>query len=757
MAVDDLRVVWEKCPNDTPNKLLSAPDLGVAQTWPGEQENLPKYEEPSSVNCEIVKDLQKCDFDISPPQLTDQCNFYNDPNDDLAWLQQKGPTPTENTGPSSDHTIQDATGFYLYLEATTSSVGQVARLFSPDLSNKQGPFCLTFYYHMFGETAGTLSVFEYRADGSRQQIWGVAGNKGNIWRSSEAINISEGVQKIAIEARRGGSVGASDRGDIAIDDVLLRYPSCSSIENCKNQSPPVNVGPPPTGNDGTVVGGCNFELTECGFVNEGNVFMWLHNKGPTPTEDTGPNTDHTTGNENGYYMYTEASLIPANAIARLRSPSFGGVGPYCLSFWYFMYGHHIGIFTVRIIHSTGQEAIVWSKTGDESTRVMTGWHQVLLNLPVGTQNVILQHQRLPDQGEDRPHGDLAVDDIAVTTGGCTHVTSSPDQNIPPPPNAWVGENGNQQPPPPVASPTNPWVGENGNQPPQQPPPPPPPPPPSGNDWSLNTGFEDCETEGAIIGGCNFDQGNLCGFYDGNGDFPWSRTSGGTPTTGTGPSKDHTVGETGAGTGFYMYAEVTGRFPGQKALLSSPYVANARSVQFWFFMQGQDVGTLSIRTSPGSQLVWSRSGNQGTVWQLATVALPDGTQYVLFEATRGGVSAVNDMGDIAIDDIIIREQCQASDNPNGWGNEPAANIQNPEACGKDPCQTANCDQICQSSLGTGTYQCDCVSGYRLAPDGHTCNDIDECVTPGRCASGSRCYNAEGGFVCVPLGINCPKKK
>ena len=34
---------------------------------------------------------------------------------------------------------------------------------------------------------------------------------------------------------------------------------------------------------------------------------WKINKGTTPSADTDPSVDHTTGTDQGYYIYTEAS------------------------------------------------------------------------------------------------------------------------------------------------------------------------------------------------------------------------------------------------------------------------------------------------------------------------------------------------------------------------------------------------------------------------------------------------------------------
>ncbi|XP_064454780.1 low-density lipoprotein receptor-related protein 1-like [Ornithodoros turicata] len=65
-------------------------------------------------------------------------------------------------------------------------------------------------------------------------------------------------------------------------------------------------------------------------------------------------------------------------------------------------------------------------------------------------------------------------------------------------------------------------------------------------------------------------------------------------------------------------------------------------------------------------------------------------------------------------------------------------------GCDPCEKANCSQRCTSFLN-GTTVCSCHHGYRLLPDGVTCEDIDECVgdNPG-CSH--ICTNRKGSRSC-----------
>uniref|UniRef100_A0A3P9MPK3 Fibulin 2 n=1 Tax=Oryzias latipes TaxID=8090 RepID=A0A3P9MPK3_ORYLA len=62
----------------------------------------------------------------------------------------------------------------------------------------------------------------------------------------------------------------------------------------------------------------------------------------------------------------------------------------------------------------------------------------------------------------------------------------------------------------------------------------------------------------------------------------------------------------------------------------------------------------------------------------------------------------------------------------------------------------CSQRC-STVG-GRVLCSCFPGFFLMKDGHTCKDVDECLTH-KCLPHQRCVNTEGSFTCRPQ-ITCP---
>ncbi|XP_044026284.1 thrombomodulin-like [Siniperca chuatsi] len=65
------------------------------------------------------------------------------------------------------------------------------------------------------------------------------------------------------------------------------------------------------------------------------------------------------------------------------------------------------------------------------------------------------------------------------------------------------------------------------------------------------------------------------------------------------------------------------------------------------------------------------------------------------------------------------------------------------CATDPC--ADCPHECQQE--GDTYVCKCSTGYRLAPDGKRCVDVNECKEENPCTGeGEECENTKGGFEC-----------
>lgn len=101
--------------------------------------------------------LGSCSF-----ESIDFCTWHNirSPADDFDWMIGHGETDSAFTGPSVDHTFNDAFGFYAYIEASSPrQVGDRAIVESTILMPTSSiGSCFSFWYHMYGEI-GALNVY----------------------------------------------------------------------------------------------------------------------------------------------------------------------------------------------------------------------------------------------------------------------------------------------------------------------------------------------------------------------------------------------------------------------------------------------------------------------------------------------------------------------------------------------------------------------------------------------------------------------
>ncbi|CAH1788337.1 unnamed protein product [Owenia fusiformis] len=153
--------------------------------------------------------------------------------------------------------------------------------------------------------------------------------------------------------------------------------------------------------------------------------------------------------------------------------------------------------------------------------------------------------------------------------------------------------------------------------------------------------------------CNFDQ-NYCGAEQSTDDQQdFTRRSGPTGTSGTGPDRDHT-----SGSGSYIYLEATDQGRGDSAKLITPEFAGGRAytVSYYAHMKGLHVGTLTLFqvTNTLSRELVKSEGPQGDDWvQLTTEVEPNGPFKLMFEAKLKNADAGQRWSsDIAIDDVTV---------------------------------------------------------------------------------------------------------
>jgi len=148
------------------------------------------------------------------------------------------------------------------------------------------------------------------------------------------------------------------------------------------------------------------------------------------------------------------------------------------------------------------------------------------------------------------------------------------------------------------------------------------------------------------------------------NFDWSVNSGGTPSTGTGPSADHT-----SGSGNYLYTESSSpNYPYLSAWLLSPFfditlLANP-SLEFWYHMFSTEadtppeMGDLHVDIFAFGDWITNVAlieGNQDDQWHPLTVDLSPYITSPLLQVRFRGITGSLWRSDIAIDDLTIYPQ------------------------------------------------------------------------------------------------------
>jgi len=222
--------------------------------------------------------------------------------------------------------------------------------------------------------------------------------------------------------------------------------------------------------------------------------------------------------------------------------------------------------------------------------------------------------------------------------------------------------------------------------------------------------------------------NICQYLD--DDFDWTRQSGGTPSSNTGPS--------GAYEGsYYFYMETSSpNYPSKVASFKSACYnltnATTANLDFRYHMRGTNMGTLilEISTDNGSTWtnVWQKSGNQGTNWSNEVIDL---NNYVGSTITYRftGTSGTDYTSDFALDQIILNGVSDPDNDGDGFPvsqdcNDNDANLTIVGAsCDDGNANTIN-DLVQANCTCAGTDPDNDGDGFPVSQD---CNDNDANLT------------------------------
>ena len=147
-------------------------------------------------------------------------NAINLNEDDIDFRVSAGATPSTGTGPANDHTLGNASGRYIYLEAS-ACFNKTSFLLSPciDLSTITGPQ-LSFWYNMSGAAMGELHLDILASGALIEDIMSpISGDQGTNWQQA-VVDLSAYAGDM-ITLRFRGITGADFTSDMALDDINI--------------------------------------------------------------------------------------------------------------------------------------------------------------------------------------------------------------------------------------------------------------------------------------------------------------------------------------------------------------------------------------------------------------------------------------------------------------------------------------------------------------------------------------------------------
>ena len=414
------------------------------------------------------------------------------------------------------------------------------------------------------------------------------------------------------------------------------------------------------------------------FSNNGAVQPnWRSDAGGTPSSATGPDFDHTLGNASGIYLFLETSGGALGDRDTLTSPAITvGATQTSLTYtyWYHMAGPTMGEMQVWVESNNVWDSLT-TFSGPQQPSTGSAW---LLSSHTLTsyagQDITLKF--IGEKGTSFS-GDMAIDDISIIeTPNCLppSALSSANSTLTSIDLDWVENNS-----------ATTWVIEYG---------------PAGfipgtgtnvtvtakpftlTGLTASTTYDfvvraDCSpglspnsftssfgTSNGVPYFVDFETFNSTSSQGWSqvktGNPSWLLTSGGTPSSGTGPVVDHT---TGINTGKYVFLETSAGVAGDSdTLISAPIIVNANQTllefSFWYHFHGATIGSMEawIIDSSGTlnflgTIVGQQQAVQTDPW-LKAKYIAAGYQGQAVRLAFVGIRGTSFTGDISIDDVRL---------------------------------------------------------------------------------------------------------
>ncbi|XP_062558487.1 tyrosine-protein kinase receptor isoform X1 [Armigeres subalbatus] len=415
------------------------------------------HQQPTALEIDNMLGVM-CNFETECAWKADEANpnsFQVVTGANLTASNRTGMMP----GPSSD-ILGDANGHFLHLRLTGNSTQHI--LTSPMFGATREHCYLEMMTHQSAMGHGTLRIV-IETSGNQDPSWVPAEIMGNDLRKWQRITfridrISKDFQILfeVVPNRIGGRA----RGHVSIDNLKLVncFPDALSTKNCSesqvqctSRKLPVCIKTPKICDitvdcdeeedetlncDKIPFGGrCDFESNWCGWQNYGNAILsWARHSGPTPTEKTGPDFDHTywQSNTTGYYMFVnmnqhandseKKTLVGLASNAIMNSVIFNppplvhtnASSPFrnscVVRFYVHQFGMNPGSINLSSVEIKEKENVTttlwWS-----SKNLGDDWQRVDIILPNITTKYYLQFEARMGM---RIYSDVAIDDFSLS-------------------------------------------------------------------------------------------------------------------------------------------------------------------------------------------------------------------------------------------------------------------------------------------------------------------------------------------------------